>query len=288
MRFFFRSRQFKILLAVFIALLTVSAASGAVGGVIAPQSDFLGAIAAPFSSLGTNIAGGVSSFFSAYKDGRELGLENARLRAEIDELQKQIADYDKAASENEFYKDYLDIKDNHPDFKFADASVIARDPDDPYGGFVINKGSLSDIQKYDPVITSAGVVGYITEVGLTTCKVTTLLSRDLTMGAIDNRTTDSGIVSGALEFARDGQCKFYNLARSSNIAVGDYVVTSGEGIFPAGLLIGTIENIGSDKYSPSIFAGVKPFVDLKTLRTVMVITEFEGQGGIAPESSGTP
>ena len=56
--------------------------------------------------------------------------------------------------------------------------------------------------------------------------------------------------------------------------------TSGEGIFPEGLLIGTIQSIGSDEYNTSIFAAVKPFADIENLREVMVITSFEGQGGL--------
>lgn len=280
MRFFFRSRQFKIILLVLCALIAVSAVFGVVGGRLAPQADLLGTVAAPFRSFGAKLSGAVSDFLKTYEDSNRLVLENTELQHELEELRKKLAEYNNAVAQNEFYKNYLEIKDNNPDFKFCDATLIARDTDDPYGGFVINRGSLSGISKHDPVITEAGVVGYITEVGLTTSKVTTILSSDITMGALDNRTNDSGIVSGSMELISEGYCKFYNLARSCNVAVGDYVVTSGEGIFPDGLLIGTIESVGSDKYSPSIFAKVRPFVDFSDIRGVMVITEFEGQGGI--------
>ena len=101
------------------------------------------------------------------------------------------------------------------------------------------------------------------------------------MGAIDNRSGDSGIVNGKLEFARKGRCAFKNLARSSGVAIGDYVSTSGEGIFPSGLLIGTIEYIGTDSVNSSIYAEIKPFVDMEEIRDVMVITSFNGQ---LPES----
>ena len=100
------------------------------------------------------------------------------------------------------------------------------------------------------------------------------------IGALDNRTNDSGIISGNLEFAKNGQAKFYNLARSCSVAIGDYVVTSGEGIFPKGLLIGKIETIGNDKYNTSIYATVTPFANIDELRQVMVITDFDGQGNV--------
>ena len=149
---------------------------------------------------------------------------------------------------------------------------------------MINKGSLNGIAANDPVRTEAGLVGYVSQTGLTTSKVVTVLSAELTAGALDNRTNDSGILSGTAELAGEGLTKFYNLSRSCNIAVGDYVVTSGEGIFPAGLLIGTIKSIGSDKYNTSIYANIEPFVDFSEIKSVMVITDFEGQGGLMPDS----
>ena len=207
-------------------------------------------------------------------------LQNAELESEINSLREQLADYETAKSENEFYKKYLEIKDNNPDFKFEAATLISRDNRDPYKGFVINKGTVNGVQKNDPVITDAGLVGFITETGLTTSKVATILSPDVIMGALDNRTNDSGVVSGSMDLVQKGYTKFYNLSRSCNIAVGDYVVTSGEGIFPKGLLVGTIQTIDSDEYNTSIFAAVKPFVDIDNIREVMIITDFKGQGGL--------
>ncbi len=285
MRFFFRSRQFKIIAAVFAALIVIAAVTAAVGGRMSPGANIFGTVTAPFRSLASKISGGISSFVEVYTEGEKLNIKNAELETEISELRKKLADYEQAVSENEFYKNYLDIKDANPSFKFVAATLISRDKEDPYKGFIINKGSVNGVSAHDPVITDEGLVGYIGEVGLTTSKVVTVLSAELTAGALDNRTSDSGVLSGSAELASEGLTKFYNLSRSCNIAVGDYVVTSGEGIFPKGLLIGTVQTIGSDKYNTSIYANVKPFADIDGIRGVMVITEFEGQGGLDPEKS---
>lgn len=283
MRFFFRSRQFKIILLITVILIIISAVCAVIGSRMSPQSDIAGTLTAPFRSAVTKISNTVADFVSDYSDGEKLRLQNADLEAEINELRQKLADYEKMTEENEFYKNYLKIKDDNKSFKFAPATLISRDNSDIYLSFTVNKGSLSDIAVHDPVITDAGLVGYISEVGLTTSKVTTILSAELTAGALDNRTNDSGIISGTPELSLKGETRFRNLSRSSSIAVGDYAVTSGEGIFPPGLLIGAITAIGSDKYNTSIYADVKPFVDFSDLRSVMVITEFEGQGGIVPQ-----
>lgn len=280
MRFFFSSRQFKIILGTVIALIAIAAICFFIGGRMSPQADILGSITAPFKTAGQKIAAWFSDTNDAFSNGEKALIENAELESQINELREQLTDYEKIKGENEFYKDYLEIKDSHPDFKFESATLISRDNHDPYKGFTINKGSINGIEKNDPVITDAGLVGFVSEVGTTTCKVSTVLSPDVVMGALDNRTNDSGVLSGSLELAQKGETKLYNLSRSCNVAVGDYVVTSGEGIFPVGLLIGTIESIDSDEYNTSIYAAVKPFCQLDELRSVMVITEFKGQGGI--------
>ncbi len=284
MRFFFRSRQFKVIVCVFLTVVIISTLFAVAGSGMSPQTNIVGTLTAPFRSAFSAVSDVFSDLVTAYRDGNRLMLENAELSSEINSLREQLTEQDELAAQNEFYKEYLGLKDENPDFNFAPATLISRDNDDPYGSFVINRGSLSGISAYDPVITEAGLVGYITEVGLTTCKVTTILSPEISIGALGSRTQDSGVVSGNIELGSAKLTRFSNLSRSCSVAIGDYVVTSGEGIFPAGLLIGSIETIGSDTYSTSIYADIKPFADIDDIRNVMVITSFNGQGGINPDA----
>ena len=229
MRFFFRSRGFKIIVAVAAALIAVSVIFAFFGSRMSPQADIMGTLTAPFRSAAEKVTGAVSDFINAYSNGEQLALENAELKSEAAELKKKLAEYEQAVEQNEFYKNYLEIKDDHKDFKFTPATLISRDREDPYKGFVINKGSVNGISAHDPVITPRRDRSAITgEVGLTSSKVVTISSAELTAGALDNRTNDSGVVSGTIELAKKGETKFFNLSRSCNIAVGDYAVTSGE------------------------------------------------------------
>lgn len=280
MRFFFSSKQFKVILAVTLTLIAVSVFCIILGGTMSPQSNIFASIIAPFQSGVNKISNVFADFSSAYSNGEEAMIENADLEAEIAELRSKLADYEETKKENEHYKEFLEIKENNPDFKFQDATKISSDPQDPYKSFVINKGTADGLEQYDPVITKDGLVGYISEVGISTSKVRTVLSPDITLGALSNRTNDSGVVSGGLDLAQKGYTKFYNLARSCNIAIGDYVVTSGEGIFPKGLLIGEIKSVGSDEYNTSIYAEIEVFADIEQIRDVMVIVGFKGQGGL--------
>lgn len=59
MRFFFRSRKFKIILAILAALISISVACAVVGGKMAPQANIAGTVTAPFRALATKISGGI-------------------------------------------------------------------------------------------------------------------------------------------------------------------------------------------------------------------------------------
>ncbi len=278
MRFFFRSRQFKILLISIAAIAVLSIIAAILGGALTPQSSLVSAITAPFESVVADISAFFQDAGKRFQNNEKAILQNAELQKEIDKLREQLTEYDEAVRQNEFYENYLEIKDQNKDFQFQPAEIIARDTDDPFGSFVINKGSLNDISQHDPIITDAGLVGYVSKVGLTTSKVTTILSPSLKVGALDNRTGDSGVITGDITLTQQGLCKMSNLVRSGKIAVGDYIVSSGEGIFPAGLLIGEITSIGNDAYTGTLYASVTPFADISSLRSVMAITYFPGQG----------
>ncbi len=283
MRFFFRSKQFKIILSVVLCLAVLSVTFIILGGKISPQADLLGTVTAPIKTGFEKISRGAKDLVTTVTQGEEALIENSELKAELNEMREQLVDYEKIKKENDFYKEYLDIKDEHPDFKFTPATLISRDKNDPFKGFTLNAGSMDGVSERDPVITENVLVGYVSEVGLTTCKVVTILDSDITLGALDNRTSDSGLLSGSIETAKQGLTGLYNLSRSCNVAVGDYIVTSGEGIFPEGLLIGTVKSIGSEKYNTSIYAEVEPFADISNIRDVMIITNFKGQGGLDPD-----
>ena len=60
MRFFFRSKQFKTVLSILLILVIVAVFSFVIGDRIAPQSDILGTIAAPFRAAFTEISGSIS------------------------------------------------------------------------------------------------------------------------------------------------------------------------------------------------------------------------------------
>lgn len=283
MRFFFRSRKFKILLSIFISLLILAGLLFSIGETVTPGSSVVATITAPLKEVANWATGGISRFFKTFGEYDDLALQNDALRKENDALVSQLIDYQQAIKENEFLKEYLEIKENNKDYIMEPATVISRDTKDAYGGFTLNKGSLDGIAVGDPVITSSGLVGFVGEVGLSYSKVTTILSSFANVSAVDRRTGDVGVVGGTLELAQKGNCRMYNIRNLSSIAVGDYVVTSGGGMYPEGIVIGKILSITADELSLSLNAEILPSADITGADNVMVITYFAGQGIERPE-----
>lgn len=278
MRFFLRSRKFKIMMASVAAILVVVIVASLVSNVSSPISSFLSTVTTPVQKAITSISDSITNFKTKMGDNEALQAEIDRLKAEKAELVGKLTELEGVQLDNEFYKDYLGLKNDNKDMLFRSGTVVARDPSDPYKGFTIDVGLIDGVALYDPIITKDGLVGYITEIAPTYSKVTTVLSPHLKAGGTDSRTGDSGVVSGRGDLSANNQCYLYNLQRTCAVSVDDYVVTAGGGVFPKGLVVGKVLSIKQQLKDASLYAIVQSDVDFDDLREVMVITYFSGQG----------
>ena len=90
------------------------------------------------------------------------------------------------------------------------------------------------------------------------------------LDGFDQRTRARGIVAGLVD---DGLIMKY-ADRSQDVRAGDTVVTSGlDGIFPRGLLVGTIQSVRRE--GPGLFLSVRitPAVDFRELEQVLILTQ---------------
>ncbi len=283
MRFFLRSKKFKIMLAVTLCL-AILALNAWIWNSVSPQNGIVGSITSGVQEITASVSNWFDGISKRVATNDRLLLENASLKSELNDLTSDLIDYEKTKQENEFYEKYLGIKEQHTDYIMEPAMLISRNADDPYGSFVINKGSLQGVAKYDPVITDEGLVGYITEVNPSFSVVTTVLDSSITCGGADRRTGDTGIITGELSAAEEGKTRLNSLLRTSGVATGDHIVTSGGGVFPEGLVIGKVDSVHNELHNTSLYAIITPTVDFEQLQDMMVITYFTGQGSIAEET----
>ena len=279
MKEFLKSFAFKAIAAVALILIGVMIYAASTGGATTIPSAITGAIVTPLQSLASGISDGFNNFFGLFTDAGELKKENAAMQEELNDLRAKQVELDKLREENQDLKKYLHLIESTDQYTFARGRVVAMDASDKYYNFTINVGSLSGVKANNPIITPEGLVGVVYEVGPSFSKVRTILDPATQVSARISRTGESGITGANLKLTREGLLRLNQLSRESGAATGDYVVTAGiGGVFPADLLIGKITEINTDSNGLSAYALVQPFADIANLTSVLVITEFNGQG----------
>ncbi len=285
MKDFFHSNSFKLLIAVIFILFGLMLFTASNGSSVV--SNLLGFVSTPMQKVSTVVTNNAATTAqSVTRSNQELVAENNALKSQIDELNKKLVQYYSYQQENAQLRKFLELKNENKDFKPVSAAVIGRDPNDVFSGFQIDKGTLAGVSVNDPVITEGGVVGWISSVSSSYSRVTTIFSPDTKISAIDKVNRDSGVISSNLKLADSGIGKLGYLTANTTVKPGDIIVTNGlGGVYPRDLPIGTVTKVSNEPYDVSLYAEIKPFVDVKNVRDVMVITSFEGQGQSLPDPS---
>ncbi|MBQ0098178.1 MAG: rod shape-determining protein MreC [Oscillospiraceae bacterium] len=274
MKEFLKSNSVKVLVCIIFVLIMVFVFTHNV------QNNFL---SSSLSSLtyGLSKVTAVSTDNEAQKPYSELQRENENLKKENADLRAKLVDYYSAKEENARLWKFYNLKKENPEYTLVPAMVLRRDANDDFSSFTLDKGSSSSVKVNDPVVTENGVIGRVSEVDNNTCKVVTILSPQTSIGCIDKKSKDTGIVSGNANYSNDNLTTFAKLSSDNKVKEGDIITTTGiSGLYPKDLIIGEVEEICYDNFDTSFYAVVRPYDDIKTITCVAVITEFTGQGEI--------
>ena len=201
--------------------------------------------------------------------------ENTKLHEENAELKKKQDEAEQAIKENEEYKKMLGLSDAIRELGKVDATVTEWTSSNWASSFTVNKGERDGIEVGDPVITSGGeVVGQVINVGSSWATVRSIIDTSIGIGAKARDT--SAIASGDFELMQTGKLKLEKVPSTAQLSGGDVVYTSGAGeVFPADLIIGTIESVDRENSGLTDFAVIDPAADLGNTNMVFIITEYE-------------
>lgn len=192
------------------------------------------------------------------------------------DLEGQLIELNRYREENKSLREFSGVLEKNREFEYEFAQVIARDPENLFYTFTIDKGSSDGIERYDAVTTPDGLAGIVTEVGTTYAKVTSIIDEVSPIGAIISRTLDVAVLEDDVELGAKGYCRLSYLPGESSAAPGDVVLTSGLGdMFPAGIVIGKVLEVKQETHNISSYAIVEPAVDFSNIHYVMVIKSFD-------------
>lgn len=220
-----------------------------------------------FFNSSNNFAGTVYEKFSSIDDYFSLSRTNARLAAENASLRKQLQ---LRISLQENYPVNRPDTVDAPAYIFTSAKVINNSVNKQFNYITLNKGSRHGIKPDMGIIDASGVVGVITNVSPNYSTGLSLLNKRFSISAQINKNKYAGSLMWDGEHFNTADLK--EIPFNVEVSVGDTVVTSSHsGIFPEGIMIGTI--IKRDVSSGTNFYNIKVELstNFKTLKYVEVV-----------------
>ena len=275
MKQFFRNNGALILIAAVLLAAVLAVGAFILGG--DPLADVLGVITTPFRSLSSAAAEWVEERYDRAFRYDALEESNEELKSRVADLEKLERDYEDAVRQNELYRELLGLAQKRSDFVFEEAMVTQRTTSSWARTATLNKGSKQDVEENDCVVDQYGnLVGIVTEVDYTSCVMSYVTDAEVELGGRVARTDDAAILEGDFTLMLDGRLKLSYLPEDTELISGDQITTSGLGlVYPAGLVVGTIESIHTEANGLDRYAVVRPAADLDGQKYVFIIKEFD-------------
>jgi len=201
----------------------------------------------------------VHDYFMLREVNQVLAEENTKLRDEI-ERRNQLLQASGVTTDSAIIKR----------FDFVTAKVVNNSVDHATNFVTINKGYEEGIKSGMAVLGPLGVVGKVKITSKHFSVVTSILNIDIMVSGLMKRTGYYGTIqwSGRSSDFID----FKYIPRHVKPVKGDTIVTSGySGIFPEGILIGTIDEVTLREEAPFYDLKVKLAQDFRKLSYVSVI-----------------
>ena len=274
----FQNKFFIVCLCVAIAISGITS-TFALMGYRSLSKNIVGTLATPFRLVATLMTNAVEGFGKYFSSIDELTEQNEALKQENAALKEQISQSGLVEKENDRLRDYLSMKSEYPSFSFEEGMVIGRESSNYVTVLTLNRGTIHGVEENMPVVTKEGIVGCVSEVGLTWCKVSTILETARSVGVYLPRNGASGILSGDYSMRVDGLCKLTFVevdAKNADVQPGDAVYSSGMGsVYPPDMKVGEIVSVEIDNVSRTLIASVKPTVNFSEPDYMMIITGYQ-------------
>ena len=182
---------------------------------------------------------------------------NSSLEKEIQELKKT-----------------LELNKTLTEYSPVNATILSRNKSYWFNTITIDKGKKDGIKKNMAVITHNGLIGKINKVSKNSSEVKLITSDDINFKvsvAIKTNEVDNYAILNGYD-NKTKLIKATGIDKTTNINVGDSVLTSGLGeFFPAGIYIGNVERIEKDKYNLSKTVYIKLNQNFNDIHYVTVL-----------------
>ncbi|REJ19000.1 MAG: rod shape-determining protein MreC [Paenibacillaceae bacterium] len=232
-------------------------------------------------------AGYLAGLFEDIRKMRDIYRENEELRRTVARYARDRVTYNRIELENERLKEALAFKERQKrmfDYEYVIAQVVAVSQDPLNPTFKINLGSTDGIKPDMAVITTDGLVGLVSRVFplySTVMPITQLDSESSGTRAISATVMEHKESFGVIEDydVQRGMLVMNRIAENDPLSENDVVITSGlGGVYPYGLVIGTVESRQVGDFGLTHTAYIKPAADFDRLTEVFVVVPPDTEG----------
>lgn len=271
------------LLVLSLVLITISfrqPTSGALHGVESAGATVL----RPFEVGAERIARPFRDVYGYFRGLVHAKSENARLRAQLDEVRQQLIQNQSAQQQNALFRKQLHYVDS-PQFPSGyspvNTRIIARAPSEFEQHVEIAAGSSRGIRIDTPVVTQDGLVGRVTQVTADTSQVTLITDAESAVQSKDLQTGALGLIRHG---QGQGQLIMDLVAKTDNVQEGDTIMTSGTrssqfpSLYPPGIAIGKVVSVGQSDTSVYKRIQIQPFVGFNGIDSVTALVVKKASG----------
>jgi rod shape-determining protein MreC len=226
-------------------------------------------ITAPVQKVVWGVIDGIGSIWRGYFYLVGLEKENRALKKELHELRLQMNRYREADLANQRLRALLNFKKSIAT-PLLPAQLVAFDPSGWFQTILIDKGRSDGVVQDMAVVSAEGLVGRVIGVSSHHAKVLLILDGNSAVDAYIQRSRARGVLVG---LGRE-LCLLKYVQRNEDVQVGDKVISSGMGgVFPRGLLVGTVQEVVRGSSGLFQRVEVEPAVNFSRLEEVMVVIQ---------------
>ena len=267
-----KSKYIFIILTVLCVMMVVL--SSIKDGLMNPLRNAVGTVLVPMQTGVNRVGKGLYSHWEKHKSLVEAEEENTKLQTKIDTLTEENNILKQNEEELRRLRELYALDQDYLQYKKVAARVIAKDSENWFQVFRIDKGSKDGIKVDQNVMAKGGLVGIVTDVGLNYATVRSIIDDESRVSCMGIQSSDTCIVAGDLKLYEEGRLRISNMKKDAVIQDGDRIVTSNiSSKFLPGILVGFAIDIQVDEKRLMKNGYLIPAADFTNLQEVLVLTD---------------
>ena len=269
-----KSKYIFIVLTVLCVMMIVL--SSVKDGLMNPIRNTIGYVLVPLQSGVNRVGYGLYEELRDHRSLKAVQEENKRLNEQIDLLTEENNRLAQNEGELSRLRDLYALDQDYLQYEKVAARVIAKDSENWFQVFRIDKGSQDGIRVDQNVMANGGLVGIVTDVGLNYATVRSIIDDESRVSAMCLQSSSTCIVAGDLTLYQQGRLRITDMQKNASIQDGDRIVTSNiSSKFMPGILVGYAVDIQDDEKKLMKTGYLIPAADFDDLTEVLVLKDVK-------------